>query len=106
MGGLAPGPPSPPSARHAPGNPGRSSKCCPPRLAGAAQLLGLLEDLPFCLDRRSDDQLRLLELADALRAHRPHAGPDGSDEVQRAVLGERGPEENLLEWARDADADA
>src|SRR5947208_1391045 len=76
-----------------------------PALPGPSQLLGLLEDLPFGLDRRRDDQLRQLKLADAPGAHRAHAGSDGADQVERAVLGERGPDEDLLERARDADAD-
>src|SRR6266851_8675466 len=46
-------------------------------LAGPPQLLRLLEDLPFRLDGRRDDQLRLLQLADALRADRAHARADG-----------------------------
>src|SRR2546422_9729830 len=75
-------------------------------LAWTPQLLRLLEDLAFGLDGGRDDQLRLLQLADRLRPHRAHAGADGPDEVQRAVLREGRPEQDLLERARDADADA
>src|SRR4029453_4503290 len=77
-----------------------------PPLARGAQLLGPLEDLPFRLDGRGDDQLRLLKLADVHGAHRSHAGPDRAHEVQGAVLGEGGAEEDLLERAGDPDADA
>src|SRR5437763_4815054 len=52
-----------------------------PALPGPSQLLGLLEDLSFGLDRRRDDQLRQLKLADAPGAHRAHAGSDGADQV-------------------------
>src|SRR5712692_1365564 len=76
-----------------------------PRLPRTTQLLRLLENLPFSLDRRSDDQLRLLQLPDTLSADRAHARPDGADEVEGAVLGERRTEQDLLERARDADAD-
>src|SRR5256885_4273997 len=75
-------------------------------LAWTPQLLRLLEDLALGLDGGRDDQLRLLQLADRLRAHRPHAGADGPDEIQRAVFREGRPEEDLLERARDADPDA
>src|SRR5919204_4436495 len=75
-------------------------------LPGTPQLLRLLEDLPFGLDRGRDDDLRLLQLADGLRADRAHAGANGADQIQRAVLGERGAEQNLLERAGDAHADA
>src|SRR5919197_310038 len=74
-------------------------------LAWTPQLLRLLEDLALGLDRGRDDELRLLQLADRLRAHRAHAGADSPDEIQRAVFREGGAEENLLERARDADAD-
>src|SRR2546428_148660 len=74
-------------------------------LAWTPQLLRLLEDLALGLDGGRDDQLRLLQLADRLRPHRAHAGADGPDEVQRAVLREGRPEQDLLERARDADAD-
>src|SRR5438094_8833020 len=74
-------------------------------LAGPPQLLCLLEDLPFRLDRRRDDQLGLLELADALRTDGAHARADRAHEVERAVFRERGPEEDLLERARHAHAD-
>src|SRR6266581_1463346 len=62
-------------------------------LAWTPQLLRLLEDLAFGLDGGRDDQLGLLQLADRLGPHRAHAGADG-------------PDEDLLERARDADADA
>src|SRR2546426_8859670 len=75
-------------------------------LAWTPQLLRLLEDLALGLDGGRDDQLGLLQLADRLGPHRAHAGADGPDEVQRAVLREGRPEEDLLERARDADADA
>src|SRR5438445_730731 len=75
-------------------------------LAWTPQLLRLLEDLALGLDGGRDDQLRLLQLADRLRSHRPHAGADGSDEIQRAVFREGRPEEDLLQRARDADPDA
>src|SRR5512146_268464 len=52
------------------------------------QLLRLLEDLALGLDRRRDDELRLLQLADGLRAHRAHARADRAREVERAGLGE------------------
>src|SRR5437763_14006221 len=55
-------------------------------LPRAPQLLRLLEDLALGLDRRRDDELGLLQLADALRAHRAHAGPDGAPQAQRAGL--------------------
>src|SRR5262245_28614871 len=76
-----------------------------PGLARRAQLLGALEDLALRLDRRRDDQLGLLQLADVAGPDRAHAGADGADEVQRAVLGERGPEQDLLERPGHADAD-
>src|ERR671923_30228 len=91
---------------------------CPPALrttiwltGGAAlprtpQLLGLLKHLALGLDGGRDDDLGLLQLADRLRAHRAHAGADGADEVERAVLGERRTEQDLLERACDAHADA
>src|SRR5882724_12198476 len=75
-------------------------------LAWTPQLLRLLEDLALGLDGGRDDQLRLLQLADRLRPHRAHAGADGPDEVERAVFREGRPEQDLLERARDADADA
>src|SRR5438105_12124328 len=75
-------------------------------LPGTPQLLGLLEDLALGLDGGRDDDLGLLQLADRLRADRAHAGPDGADEVQRAVLRECRTEQDLLERARDAHADA
>src|SRR5262249_34350145 len=100
----------------------RANSCgsCPPKsktarlsvgstrqpLAGPPQFLRLLEDLAFRLDRRGDDQLRLLELANVLGSHRAHARSNRADEVQRSVLGERGPEEDLLERPRDSHADA
>src|SRR5687767_2859057 len=42
------------------------------------QLLGLLEDLALRLDRRRDDELGLLQLADRLGADGAHARPDGA----------------------------
>src|SRR5688572_15663019 len=75
------------------------------RLARPPQLLGLLVDLALGLDRGRDDQLGLLKLADVLRPDGAHASADRAHEVERAVLGERGSEENLLERARDAHAD-
>src|SRR5213592_374346 len=60
-------------------------------LAWTPQLLRLLEDLAFGLDGGRDDQLGLLQLADRLGPHRAHAGADGPDEVQRAVLREGRP---------------
>src|SRR6266850_2113608 len=75
-------------------------------LPRAPQLLRLLEDLALGLDRRRDDELGLLQLADALRAYRAHAGPDGAHQVQRAVLGEGRPEQDLLQRARLPDPDA
>src|SRR5438128_8357879 len=77
----------------------------PAPLPRAAELLGLLEDLAFGLDRRRDDQLGLLQLPDVAGAHRAHAGANGADEIERAVLGERRPEEDLLQRPRDAHAD-
>src|SRR2546426_12325637 len=74
-------------------------------LPRAPELLSLLEDLSFRLDGRRDDQLRLPQLPDRSRADRAHAGADRADEVQRAVLGERGTEEDLLQRSRDADTD-
>src|SRR5215831_16318910 len=84
----------------------RSGSACALGLAWRAQLLGALEHLAFGLDGRSDDQLRLLQLLDVLRSHRAHAGANGTHEVQRAVLGEGGAEEDLFERTGDADADA
>src|SRR3989338_5523277 len=78
----------------------------PPGAAGRGQPLRALEHLALGLDRGGDDQLGLLELADTGRAHGPHASPDGAHEVERAVLREGGPVEDLLERAGDADADA
>src|SRR5215467_9447486 len=75
-------------------------------LAWTPEFLRLLEDLAFGLDRGRDDDFRLLQLADGLRSDRAHARPNGADEVQRAVFRECRPEENLLERARDADANA
>src|ERR1041384_7869873 len=75
-------------------------------LPRAPQLLRLLEDLALGLDRRRDDELGLLQLADALRAHGAHAGPDGAHQVQRAVLGEGRPEQDLLQRARLPHPDA
>src|SRR6185436_12302071 len=75
-------------------------------LARGAQLLGALEYLALGLDRRGDDELRLLQLADTARADGAHAGPDRPDEVERPVLGEGGPEEDLLERSRYAHANA
>src|SRR6185369_5777347 len=75
-------------------------------LPRASQLLRLLEDLAFGLDRRRDDELGLLQLLDALSAHRPHARADGAHEVQGAVLGEGRSEEDLLQRARHAHPDA
>src|ERR1041384_3829007 len=72
-------------------------------LPRAPQLLRLLEDLALRLDRRRDDQLGLLQLLDALRAHRAHAGADGADEIERAVLGERRSEEDLIQRAGHTD---
>src|SRR4029453_13694453 len=68
-----------------------------PPVGRGTQLLGPLEDLPFRLDGRGDDQLRLLQLADVHRAHRAHARTDRAHQVERAVLGERRAEEDLLE---------
>src|SRR6202171_51799 len=84
----------------------RARLCSYALLAGRAQLLGPLEHLTFGLDGRGDDELSLLELLDALRADRAHACPDRPDEIERAVLGERGTEEDLLERPRDSHADA
>src|SRR6266700_1343496 len=75
-------------------------------LSGGAQLLGPLEHLAFGLDGGRDDELGLLELSDAHGTHRAHAGANGADEVEGAVLGEGGAEEDLLEGARHAHADA
>src|SRR5262245_56990971 len=75
-------------------------------LAWTPQLLRLLEDLAFGLDRGRDDDFRLLQLADGLRPDRAHARANGADEIQRAVFRERRAEENLLERARDTDANA
>src|SRR5262245_38567796 len=72
------------------------------RLPRAPELLSLLEDLAFRLDRGRDDQLRLLELPDVLGAHRSHARADGSHQIQGPVLREGGPEEDLLERPRAA----
>src|SRR4029453_5591228 len=69
-------------------------------------LLGALEYLALGLYRRGDDELRLLQLADTARAHGAHAGPDRTDEIERPVLGERGPEEDLLERSGDAHPNA
>src|SRR5215510_6748396 len=74
-------------------------------LPRAPQLLCLLEDLALGLDRRRDDDLGLLQLADAEGAHRAHAGADRTHQVQRAVLGEGRTEQDLLERSRDAHAD-
>src|SRR5207253_10290167 len=82
--------PEPRSCRRRPSRGGRG-----PPLPRAPQLLSLLEDLAFGLDRRSDDQLRLLELADRARPDRAHAGSDRADQIERAVLGEGGAEEDL-----------
>src|SRR5712692_10112948 len=65
-------------------------------LARGPELLSALEYLAFRLDGRRDDELGLLQFADAHRAHRPHAGADGPDEVQRPVLGEGRAEEDLI----------
>src|SRR5688500_4277396 len=78
----------------------------PRPLPRTPQLLGLLEDLALRLDRRSNDQLRLLQLANRLGAHGAHARADGAHQVQGAVLGERRPEEDLLERSGGADPDA
>src|SRR5215510_13655301 len=84
----------------------RSGNACALRLAWRTQLLGALEHLAFGLDGRRDDQLRLLQLLDALRSHRAHAGSNGAHQVEGAILGEGGTEEDLLERAGDAHADA
>src|SRR4029453_5783327 len=73
-------------------------------LARRPQLLGPLEDLPFRLDGRGDDQLRLLQLADVHGAHPAHALANRAAEVERAVLCEARSEENLLERSRHAHA--
>src|SRR5204862_5836867 len=65
-----------------------------PALPGPSQLLSLLEDLPFGLDRRRDDQLRQLELADAPGALRSHAGSDAACLVSCAGLDGRWPEQD------------
>src|SRR5262245_16150192 len=78
----------------------------PPPSTRRPPLLGALEDLAFGLDRGRDDQLGLLEVADRHRPDRPHARADRPHEIERAVLGERGAEEDLLERSGDADADA
>src|SRR5215470_12980840 len=75
-------------------------------LPRAAELLGLLEDLAFGLDRRRDDQLGLLELTDVAGSHRAHARANGADQVERSILGEGRPEKDLLQRPGDADADA
>src|ERR687892_1021673 len=97
-------PPTPPALSSPPGGagvlPGHARATAPTRLLPRTpQLLRLLEDLAFGLDRGRDDQLRLLQLADAPGADRAHAGPDGADEVQGAVLGERRAEQDLLQRA-------
>src|SRR5262245_44298485 len=74
-------------------------------LSRAAELLSLLEDLSFRLDRWSDDELGQLELADVPGPHRAHAGSDGAHEIQGAVFRECRSEEDLLERARDTHAD-
>src|SRR2546423_2420234 len=77
-----------------------------PPLPRPPQLLRLLEDLALRLDRRRDDQLRLLQLADALRADGAHAGADGAHEVEGAVFGEGRSEQDLLVRAVHAHPDA
>src|SRR5439155_21345696 len=75
-------------------------------LAWAPQLLRLLEDRALGLDGGRDDQLRLLQLADRLRCHRPHPGAAGPDEIQRPVFRESRREQDLLERAAAADPHA
>src|SRR6266511_5902360 len=75
-------------------------------LAGRAQLLGALEDLPFGLDGRRDDELGLLRLADIQGAVGARARADRADEIQGPVLGEGRAKEDLLERPRHAHADA
>src|SRR5256885_5487546 len=74
-------------------------------LPRAPQLLSLLENLSFGLDGRRDDQLGLLQFTDRPRPDRAHARADRADEIQRAVLGERRAEQDLLERAGDAHPD-
>src|SRR5258705_3098460 len=85
---------------------GAAARVTTARLPGRPQLLRALEDLALGLDRGCDDQLGLLELADVHGAHRSHAGANGAHQVEGAVLGEGGPEQDLLERPRDAHPDA
>src|SRR4051812_2077169 len=51
------------------------------RLCAHPDLLSLLKELAFVLDRRRDHELGLLELAQRARAADPHGGAKGADEV-------------------------
>src|SRR5712691_5991295 len=76
-GGPSRGPPKPPGCSSRPGEPGALlGRLVATLLPRASELLGLLEDLAFGLDRGSDDQLSLLQFADVARSHRSHARPD------------------------------
>src|ERR1035437_967504 len=59
--------------------------------------LRFLEDFPLMLDRGRDHDLRLLEFLDVHSAYSPHAGPESPHQVLRAVIGPRGPIEDLFE---------
>src|SRR5882672_4932554 len=109
---MAPNPPNAGDASAQPWRPSMTRQPAPPvrtaparSLPRAPQLLRLLEDLALGLDRGRDDQFGLLQLADALGTDRSHARADGAHQVQRAILGEGGTEQDLLQGARDADAD-
>src|SRR5262249_7482417 len=93
-----PYPPSTPSGEGPAAGPG-------PFLLAHADALGLLEDLALRLDRRRQDQLGELELADRPRPHRSHARLERADQVHGAVVGERRAVEDLLERPDHADAD-
>src|SRR5574341_2689267 len=86
--------------------PARATRVTAPALLAHADALCLLEDLALRLDGGRDDELRQLEFADRAGPDRPHAGPQGADQVHRAIVGEGGTEQDLLQWPDDPDADA
>src|SRR5882724_9402915 len=78
-----------------------SSLSCP-----HAHALHGLEEFALGLNRRRDDDFRLLKFSDVARAHISHAGRDCADEILAAIIDFGGTKEDLFEGTGGADFDA
>src|SRR2546426_980150 len=78
----------------------------PYTLAGPPDWLSLLKELAFILDRRGDDELGLLELAQRARPADSHGGAQGADQVLGAIVDASRAQQDLTERPALADVDS